>query len=730
MSSVKRLCHAFQNYCDGMAEFAKHNNQPLTGEDTWLSVVNESHECLNELKQWQLINAIHEFFDIINALFKHLAVTYLPVNVYCSPLFWILVFPFVLPVAFKLANRYQKFQCIRNHQNPLNCNHICRFQKPPLKIYYSVSVRGQQMTQTDVREQIQVLKSYGQVLTDHLGQSNPDMGYVSDQDIYLKDQQLLQECDVFIADISSVSFGVGFMISQAQTLNKPILCLNKFKTHSVSAMIAGCPQVTIKPYLDMISYHNAIKDFLLDHDQLYANHQLKTTGLQIILVGPPGSGKSTAGRQLADQFNHVFVSTGDLCREIIKNQSHPFASEFQRHIEAGILVPAELMIDVVTNRLQQPDCQIKGYILDGYPGSQTDLDYMMTAKINPNLLFILTCPDSVAIQRQCQRGQRVTDENEKATHRVQHYHEQLPSFIQLKNTPVIMINANQKPEQVQNDLAETIKNWIQPDKGSYFPIKNNSTQSTRFHFHIDAKNSHKVRQLINSVYCAYPSSQGQIKIYPISHLNLGSQAKSLEVYQNMSNFHTINNAVDEAFATGCFGQEYNYDFMNAVCQTAKDSQLSCSVELEQYLGEWQLWPDGDWIAETDYVESDIVTLPSTFESNMLKEIPKYELHHGFNLPKTSHINLITNNPQPPIDLEHVNQFCVKNQINNGGWFIFEHPKHWSYRSNEFVNCNSETAKDTLYQQAQMLQQLLIETGYVEVNVLSSLERVHTIYKFE
>lgn len=85
----------------------------------------------------------------------------------------------------------------------------------------------------------------------------------------------------------------------------------------------------------------------------------------IILMGPPGAGKGTLATLLRDKLHLTHISTGDMFREAI-SQGTSLGLEAKRYIEAGDLVPDEVTIGLVRERLAQDDCE-SGYLLDGFP---------------------------------------------------------------------------------------------------------------------------------------------------------------------------------------------------------------------------------------------------------------------------------------------------------------------------------------------------------------------------
>jgi adenylate kinase len=88
-------------------------------------------------------------------------------------------------------------------------------------------------------------------------------------------------------------------------------------------------------------------------------------GIRIVLLGPPGAGKGTQAKLLQEQFEACQVSTGDLLRKAVAEQT-PLGKQAAEYINRGALVPDNLIVNLVAERLEAEDCA-KGFILDGFP---------------------------------------------------------------------------------------------------------------------------------------------------------------------------------------------------------------------------------------------------------------------------------------------------------------------------------------------------------------------------
>lgn len=123
--------------------------------------------------------------------------------------------------------------------------------------------------------------------------------------------------------------------------------------------------------------------------------------LNIILMGPPGAGKGTQAVTIADEFGIPHISTGDMFREAMANKTE-LGLKAKAIVESGGLVPDDLTIELVKERLSRPDCA-NGYLLDGFPRTIPQAEAL--AKIGPeidravNLVVNFDCPSDVLVSR-------------------------------------------------------------------------------------------------------------------------------------------------------------------------------------------------------------------------------------------------------------------------------------------------------------------------------------------
>jgi len=99
--------------------------------------------------------------------------------------------------------------------------------------------------------------------------------------------------------------------------------------------------------------------------------------MKLILLGPPGAGKGTQAKMLTERFSIPQISTGDILRAAVKDGT-PMGLKAKQYMDAGGLVPDEVVVGIVRDRLQEADC-INGFILDGFPRTVAQADALQTS---------------------------------------------------------------------------------------------------------------------------------------------------------------------------------------------------------------------------------------------------------------------------------------------------------------------------------------------------------------
>ncbi|GAA4266428.1 adenylate kinase [Frondihabitans peucedani] len=97
-------------------------------------------------------------------------------------------------------------------------------------------------------------------------------------------------------------------------------------------------------------------------------------GTRLLIVGPPGSGKGTQAGRIADEYGVPAISTGDIFRANVKNET-PLGVQVKAIMDAGDYVPDSLTNELIEDRLGQPDAE-RGFLLDGYPRTAAQVEYL------------------------------------------------------------------------------------------------------------------------------------------------------------------------------------------------------------------------------------------------------------------------------------------------------------------------------------------------------------------
>ena len=129
--------------------------------------------------------------------------------------------------------------------------------------------------------------------------------------------------------------------------------------------------------------------------------------MNVILLGPPGAGKGTQAAHICEKFNIPQISTGDMLRAAV-NSGSPVGVEAKKTIDAGNLVPDELVIKMIENKLDESN-NSKGYIFDGFPRTTDQaiaLDELLSKKGSQiNSMIALEVEEDELVKRLLLRGQ-------------------------------------------------------------------------------------------------------------------------------------------------------------------------------------------------------------------------------------------------------------------------------------------------------------------------------------
>ena len=119
--------------------------------------------------------------------------------------------------------------------------------------------------------------------------------------------------------------------------------------------------------------------------------------MKLIMFGAPGAGKGTQAAILSQRLGVPTISTGNILRAAVKNGT-PVGLQAKRYMDAGQLVPDEVIIGIVAERLEEDDCK-KGYILDGVPRTIAQAEALENAGVQFDCVLDIEVPDSEIMSR-------------------------------------------------------------------------------------------------------------------------------------------------------------------------------------------------------------------------------------------------------------------------------------------------------------------------------------------
>ena len=181
--------------------------------------------------------------------------------------------------------------------------------------------------------------------------------------------------------------------------------------------------------------------------------------LDVILTGPPGSGKGTQAALLADKLGIAKVSTGDILREAVSSGSE-LGRKVQGIMASGALVPDEVVVELVRERLSRSDAE-RGYILDGFPrtrGQAESLDGLLESlgRSRPGVVA-LDVPDEEIKRRILARGEgRADDHAEVVERRLRVYRAETRPVLDHYKDSLIRVHGVGTVEEIQIAILEAL----------------------------------------------------------------------------------------------------------------------------------------------------------------------------------------------------------------------------------------------------------------------------------
>lgn len=192
----------------------------------------------------------------------------------------------------------------------------------------------------------------------------------------------------------------------------------------------------------------------------------------VVIAGPPAAGKGTQCEKIKSKYGYVHISTGDILRENVKNGTE-LGLKAKGFMDAGGLVPSELIVDLVKDRLSKPDIKAKGCLLDGFPRAPDQAQAMVDAGVKVDRFLLIEVPDETLVERGCGRRldpetgdiyhlkfkpppaeivdrllHRSDDKEDAIRVRLGNYHSQIDGILPFFQNVVLKIDGTGKPDDV------------------------------------------------------------------------------------------------------------------------------------------------------------------------------------------------------------------------------------------------------------------------------------------
>ncbi|CAI7896830.1 unnamed protein product, partial [Closterium sp. NIES-53] len=207
----------------------------------------------------------------------------------------------------------------------------------------------------------------------------------------------------------------------------------------------------------------------------------ESTVLRVIISGAPASGKGTQCEEIVKKYGLAHISTGDLLRDEVARGTEN-GRQAKAFMDAGQLVPDDLVISMVRERLSQPDARSKGWLLDGFPRSPAQAQALMDSGVVPDVFLLLQVPDGILVDRVVGRRldphtnriyhltfsppeseevrarliQRSDDTEEKALARVEVYKQHVTHVVNAYREKLVEVNGHRGKHEVFADISSAL----------------------------------------------------------------------------------------------------------------------------------------------------------------------------------------------------------------------------------------------------------------------------------
>jgi adenylate kinase len=211
------------------------------------------------------------------------------------------------------------------------------------------------------------------------------------------------------------------------------------------------------------------------------------TPVNIIIAGAPASGKGTQCEIIKEEFGVVHLSTGDMLRAAV-SAGTDVGVKAKEFMDAGKLVPDEVIIGIIIDRLAETDCKEQGWLLDGFPRTAAQAEALADAGVSADCFIFLDVPDEILVERVVGRRtdpetgkiyhmtfsppsedeteviarleHRSDDTEEKVVVRLEQFHSNVAAVKGSYEEIMVAIDGNRSPSDVSEEVMDSIKSAL------------------------------------------------------------------------------------------------------------------------------------------------------------------------------------------------------------------------------------------------------------------------------
>jgi hypothetical protein len=379
------------------------------------------------------------------------------------------------------------------------------------------------VTKFDIRNQINILKKYGSVVSEDITTMMDDINAPSYQDMMNR----LLAANVVIVEISGQSLDLGYIISQAIVFDKPLLCVYYVGMQHMLDM--GCSiyhsgEFEKVSYETIDKFETCVKTFMFKHNNTF----------RICLMGQADTGKSIVANDLEHKFGMININPHKIIRDTLSSRKNYLYHDLNEYVQTEQSIPPELITNIIINRVIQSDCITNGFVFDDYPQTYEDTLELKKHHIMPNIVFYFE--------------KTILNPDDSPFHTLSNHW--------FPDTLCIRINAATKLNDVCDTVNATVQNLLfgkvtnQINSSFFIPAALTNTQmfednvsalpnKNKIKFQINTIKPNTIFDLAYQIHKSCPNAQGKLQFYPMTNIhNQGHLSKDKKIcMKSLSRFY-------------------------------------------------------------------------------------------------------------------------------------------------------------------------------------------------